>query len=64
MLGIDISYIAYDGSLSGTLLSGGIMTDMILSPGESGTPIWTASGELIGVMSAVDNAGKRSYIVQ
>ena len=64
ILSIDIPYVAYDNSLSGTLLSGGIMTDMILSPGESGTPIWTASGELIGVMSAVDNAGKRSYVVQ
>lgn len=64
ILGIDTPYIAYDNSLSWTLLSGSILTDIILSPGESGTPIWTASWELVGVMSAVDNVGKRSYVVQ
>lgn len=64
VLGINIPYIAYDNSLSWILLSWSIMTDIILSPGESGTPIWTLSGELIGVMSAVDNEGKKSYVVQ
>ncbi len=64
ILELDSSYIAYDTSLTWRLLSWSIVTDIILSPGESGMPIWTHSGELIWVMSAVDTVGKRSYIVE
>ncbi len=64
ILWIDTPYIGYDMSLSGVILSGAVVTNIVLSPGESGTPIWTLSGELVGVMSAVDREGKRSYIVQ
>jgi S1-C subfamily serine protease len=58
------SYIAYDTHLSGSLLSWAIMTDIVVERGESGTPIWTLSGELIWVVSAVDIVGKRSYGVR
>lgn len=58
------SYIAYDTHLSGSLLSGSITTDIVVERGESGTPIWTLSGELIWVVSAVDLVGKRSYGVR
>ncbi len=64
ILEFDSSYIGYDSTLSGKLLSWSVVTDIILPPGESGMPIWTRSGELIGVVSAVDTVGKRSYIVE
>ena len=64
ILALAPSYIGYDVSLSWRLLSWSIMSDIVLGPGESGTPVWTWSGMLIGVMSAVDPIGKRSYIVQ
>lgn len=64
ILARDISYIAYDTYLSGSLLSGAIITDILVDRWESGTPIWTLSGELIWVVSAVDIVGKRSYGVR
>lgn len=64
ILSLAPSYIAYDSHLSWSLLSGSLMMDIIVERGESGTPIWTLSGELLWVMSAVDIAGKRSYGVR
>lgn len=58
------SYIAYDTHLSWSLLSGALATDIIVERGESGTPIWTLSGELVWVVSAVDTLGKMSYGVR
>ena len=64
ILALDPSYIAYDGSLSGSVLSGSFVTDILLEPGESGSPVWTLSGELIGIVSAVDRVNGRSYGVR
>lgn len=61
---IDQKYIAYDSILSGTVFTWGIETDIILEKGESGTPIWSLSWWLIWVMSAVDRAGRRSWIAR
>ena len=44
---VDATYMAYDRSLSGTLFTGAIETDIVLLPGESGTPVWSFSGGLI-----------------
>ena len=64
ILELNVSYRAYDGDLEGKIFTGALVTDILLELGESGTPIWTHSWELIGVMSAVDRGGKRSYIVR
>ena len=64
ILGIDASYTWYDDALSGTTFTGATSTDIVLEKWESGTPIWTLSWELIGVMSAVDIAEKRGYVVR
>ncbi len=64
ILGLSQDYLGYDATLSGKLLSWTVVTDIIVDHGESGTPIWTLSGKLIGVMSAVDTLGKRSYGVR
>ena len=59
------SYIGYDGALRlSQLYTGAIETDILLEPGESGTPIWTLSSDLIGIMSAVDREKGRSYVVK
>ncbi len=64
ILSLSGNYIGYDGSLSGRLILWAIETDIVLSPGESGSPVWTVRGELIWVMSAVDIAGKRGWVVR
>ncbi len=64
ILSLDANYIGYDVSLSGRVFTGALETDIVLETGESGTPIWTFSGWLIGVMSAVDRGGKRGYVVR
>ncbi len=61
---LNTSYQAYTDHLSGAILSWALVTDIVLERGESGTPLWTASWELIGVVSAVDTTGKKSYIVR
>jgi hypothetical protein len=58
------SYIWYDGSLSWSLFAGAIETDIVLEKWESGTPVWTLSWDLIGVMSASDERGKRGWVVR
>lgn len=64
ILGEDVSYIGYDENLAGRVYSGALETDIVLSPGESGTPIWNEQWELIGIMSASDAFNKRGWIVQ
>ncbi len=64
ILAIDKKYFAYDSILSGAVFTWGIETDIVLEKGESGTPIWSLSGWLIWVMSAIDREGKRSWIVR
>ena len=64
VLALDQEYIAYDALLSGTLLSGATLTDIVLEKWESGAPIWSSSWWLLWVMSAVDREGKRSWFVQ
>jgi S1-C subfamily serine protease len=61
---LDASYIWYDSSLSGGVFTGAIETDIVLEVGESGTPIWILSWELVGVMSAVDRERGRGYIAR
>ncbi len=59
------SYIGYDPTLRlSQIYTGALETDILLEPGESGTPIWTLSWELLGIMSAVDREKGRSYIVR
>ncbi len=58
------SYVGYDTTLSGTTFTWAIEIDIVLEPWASGTPIWTLSGWLIGIMSASDDIGKRGYIVR
>ncbi len=64
IIGLAQDYIGYDATLSWRTLSGTVVTDIVVDRGESGTPIWTTAGEFIGVMSAVDRVGKRSYGVR
>ncbi len=64
VLSLSGNYIGYDTTLSGRVISGAIETDIVLSPGESGSPVWTVRGELIWVMSAVDTEGKRWWVVR
>ncbi len=64
IVSVESEYIAYDTSLSGTLFTWAIMTDILLEKWESGTPIWSLSGWLIGVMSAVDREGKKGWVVR
>ena len=64
ILELNVAYRAYDGDLEGKIFTGALVTNILLELGESGTPIWTHSWELIGVVSAVDRGGKRSYIVR
>ncbi len=64
ILSENASYIGYDVTLSGRVFTWALETDIVLLPWESGTPLWTSRGELLGVMSAVDNDLRRGYIVQ
>ncbi len=64
ILGLSQDYLGYDATLSGKLLSWTIVTDIIIDHGESGTPLWTLSGELIGIMSAVNQVEGKSYGVR
>ncbi len=64
ILAIDQKYMAYDRVLSGRVFTWGIETDIVLEKGESGSPIWSNSGWLIGVMSAVDREGRRGWVVR
>ena len=59
------SYIGYDSTLRlSQVYIGAIETDILLEPGESGTPIWTLSSELLGIMSAVEREKGRSYVIK
>ncbi|MBP6981755.1 trypsin-like peptidase domain-containing protein, partial [Candidatus Gracilibacteria bacterium] len=59
------SYIGYDPTLRlSQIYTGALETDILLEAGESGTPIWTLSSELIGIMSAVDREKGRSYVIK
>ncbi len=64
ILGLSQNYLWYGTMLSGKLLSWTVVTDIIVDHGESGTPIWTFSGELIGIMSAVNQVEGKSYGVR
>lgn len=64
ILDLHVSYQAYSSDLEGHIFTGATLSDILLESGESGTPIWTLSWELIGVVSAVDRGGKKSYIVR
>lgn len=60
----DVRYLGYDSSLSGKVFTWAIESNIVLSPWESGTPIWKNSWEIVGIVSAVDSVNKKSYIVQ
>ncbi len=64
ILSENASYIGYDVTLSGRVFTWALETDIVLLPWESGTPVWTLSGELLGVMSAVNKEEKKGWIVQ
>ena len=64
ILSEDASYIGYDTTLSGRVFTWALETDIVLLPWESGTPLWTSSGELLGVMSAVNKEEKKGWVVQ
>jgi S1-C subfamily serine protease len=63
ILSIDRTYIAYDANLVPYILSGAIEVDIEAKRGESGTPIWSEAGELIGLINATDTHTKRSFLV-
>ena len=61
---VSTSYLGYDSSLKqDKTYTWAVETDILLDPWESGSPVWTLSGELLWVVSAVYEEGKRSYIV-
>ncbi|MBP9811814.1 hypothetical protein KBC86_00415 [Candidatus Gracilibacteria bacterium] len=60
----NVSYIGIGNAYSGEILSKGIEIGISFEKGESGLPVWNSSGELIGVVSATNQASGKSYIVQ
>lgn len=61
---LDQSYYAYDENFSGRVYTGAIAIDILLEKGESGTPVWTSSWELLGIISASNQTTSTSYVVR
>lgn len=61
---VDVAYIGFDRSMSWVYSTGWIEIGLSLEKGESGLPVWSLSGELIGVVSATNTVAGKSYVVQ